>query len=425
MATAYPDLLQTSSLPDAIRVIYSNELEFTTRPVLIVDQPAFVEPWEEFGQRRGNQVTRTIYHQLAPAIRPLTENVDVDAGGLTDHQISLSIAEYGAAQGTTEKLDLVSYHGPISSIIKTLLAPQMALTMDTLARNAMWYAPNLPGGVKYVTYAMGARTDRYHLQQTDVLTSDMVKQVAHRLNVRMVPVIGGREPSFIALAHPSVIYDLRSDSLWKDANLYAGSTRLFNGEEGMIHGVRFLKSVRLRIPNGGALVAQSTLAAGTYAAGTSAINVASATGFAVNQEVTLHNTGANVTAPPASGGGAVSWVAPQGTDPIEETVVIKTIATNTITFQTPLLYTHNAGDYITEALDVYPVSVVGGIPPLAKGVVVPPEVRVSIPTDKLRRTYYVGWYSLLGYGVQRDWAYEQLELCGSQNIASVYGSQQG
>jgi hypothetical protein len=36
---------------------------------------------------------------------------------------------------------------------------------------------------------------------------------------------------------------------------------------------------------------------------------------------------------------------------------------------------------------------------------------------------YVGWYSLLGCGVQRDWAYEQLEVTGSQNVAPVYGAQ--
>jgi hypothetical protein len=241
-----------------------------------------------------------------------------------------------------------------------------------------------------------------------------------------VPVLGGSEPSFICLAHPSAIYDLRNDSNWKDANLYAGATRLFNGEEGMMHGVRFLKSTRLRVANGGKLAQQTTLSAGTYAAGSNTVNVTEVTGFNIGDEISLHHTGNNVTGNNQASS-SVSWVAPMGTDPVEEQLVIaaKTASSGaaTITFQTPLMYTHQAGDYMTEAYDVYPLSFVGGLAPMAKGVIIPPEVRVSLPTDKLRRTSYVGWYALLGYGVQRDWAYEQLEVTGSQNIAPVYGSQ--
>src|SRR5689334_6329542 len=144
--TVYSDLITTNALPDAMRVIFSSLLEFTARPLLVTDQPEFVEIWEEFGAKRGATVTRTVYHQLPPSIVPLNENQDVVGGGLQDHQVSLTIQEYGDARGTTEALDLLSYHGPISTIIKSLLGPQMALTMDTLARNALWYAPNISGG---------------------------------------------------------------------------------------------------------------------------------------------------------------------------------------------------------------------------------------------------------------------------------------
>ena len=37
--TIYSDLITTSALPDALRVIYSNELEFTSRPTLVVRRP--------------------------------------------------------------------------------------------------------------------------------------------------------------------------------------------------------------------------------------------------------------------------------------------------------------------------------------------------------------------------------------------------
>src|SRR5258708_4479597 len=215
--TVYSDLITTNALPDAMRVIYSAELEFTSRPMLITDQPEFVEIWPEFGAKRGATVTRTVYHQLPYAIAPLAENTDVVGGGIQDHQVSLSIQDYGEARGVSEQLDLLSYHGPISSVVKSLLGPQMAGTMDRLARNAMWYAPNLPAGSLYKSYIGGA-ADRWHLSSSNNFTADTVKAVAYRLGVRRVPILGGQEPSYVALAHPSVIYDLRGDQLFKDAN---------------------------------------------------------------------------------------------------------------------------------------------------------------------------------------------------------------
>lgn len=420
--TIYSDVITTSVLPDSMRVIFSNMLEFTARPTLVFDQPQFVEEWPEFGAKRGATVTRTVFHQLPRAIAKLVENQDVTAGSAQDHQVSLSIAEYGSAEGTSEFIDTLSYLGPTSSIVKTLLGPQMALTLDSLAKLAYWYAPNINSGAgpTYRTYANGARADRAHLTATDNLTADMVRQVGFRMSVRRVPLIEAQAPSYIAICHPSVAYDLRNDTNWKDANLYAGSTRIFNGEVGMMHGVRFLQTDQARIANGGALNEQTTLQAGTYNAGTNSVSVASTTGFAVGQEITLHHTGVATTAPPAGGGGAVSWVAPDGQDPLEETLVIKSISGSTITFTTDLDFTHSSGDYMTEALDVYPTTFVGGVPALAKGIGLPPEVRVALPTDRLRRMTYVGWYAILGYGVARDWSYELLEICASQNVPLVY-----
>lgn len=425
MATVYTDILQTSDLPDALRVIYSQELEFTTRPTTIVNQPAFVENWPEHGLLRGSVVTRTIYRQLPNAIGTLAETTDVDGGSIDDHQVSLKVFEYGDAIGTSEALDLLSYHGPISNIVRTLLAPQVTQTMDTLARNALWYGQAGFATPKFKTYANdAAKTTRMDLATTDVMTADMARAVGYRLGVRMVPTLGEQEPAYVALCHPAIVYDLRKDANWKDANLYAGATRLFNGEEGSIHGVRFLKSPRLKIANGGALIAQTTLAAGTYNARSNSVTVASATGLNVGDEITIHKTGDSVTHAPLAGGAAVSWTAPNGKDPVQEDLIIASIAGTTITFQTNLQYTHGGGEFLTSALDVYPVSFIGGVAPLGKGSVIEPEVRVSLPTDKLRRMYYTGWYALVGFGIARDWAFEILELAASQNVAPVYGNTQ-
>ena len=416
--TVFSDLITTNALPDALRIIYSNELEFTSRPALVYDQPAFVEERNDFSAKRGQQVIWTIYHQLAPAIGPLVENQDVVAGNVTDHQVSFKVQEYGFAEGTTEALDLQSYHGPVSNLVRSLLAPQQALTMDTICRNMFWYANNRtimdatligPANKSYVGPGITARSGLN--TAVSIMTSDVVKQVAYRMTVRRVPIMSGQQPSYICITHPGITYDLRTDPYWKDAQLYSGATRIFNGEEGMIHGVRFIKSDRARVANGGNItVAPQPTITTTIAAGVNSVVVSSTTGFVVGQEVTLHNTGVSTTQ------GSNTWTAPDGQDPTAEEMIIKTIPDGThLTFTQKTLLPHSSGDFVTEALDVYPMTFLGGLAAMGKGIVVPPEIRVSLPTDKLRRMSYVGWYSLLGFGIVRDWAYEVVDALASVN----------
>jgi N4-gp56 family major capsid protein len=421
MAITYPDIITTSALPDSMRLIYSNELEFTSRPNLMYDQPAFIEPRNDFAAKRGQQVTWTIYHQIAPSIGPLSENTDIDGGSIGDHQVSFTVTEYGTAIGTSEKLDLLSYHGPIGNIVRSLLAPHQALTMDTLARNMFWYAPNRQlldntlVGPAFISYTGPSSTNRYNLDPNQsIMSADVPRRIALNLTVRRVPTMGGQDPSYLCLTHPSVTYDLRADPYWKDAQLYAGATKLFNGEEGMIHGVRFIKSDRARLANGGNYIFQTTLSA-AYGQQVNQVTVADASGLAVGQEITIHHSGIAATQAPNT------WTAPDGRDATQEDLVIKAISGNVVTFNTKTLLAHSASDFVTEAVDVYPMIFLGGLAAVGKGTVVPPEVRVSLPTDKLRRLNYVGWYSLMGYGVIRDWAYEIAETCASVNVAPVYG----
>ena len=428
--TVYSDLITTNALPDALRVIYSNELEFTSRPTLVYDQPAFVEDRNDFSAKRGQQVVWTIYHQLPATITPLSENTDISGGSITDHQVSFRVQEYGNAIGTTEALDLFSYHGPISNIVRTLLAPNEALTRDTIARNMFWYAPNRtlmdPSlvGPAYKSYVGGGTSRATLSPSVSTMTAEVARRSAYNLTVRRVPTMGGQQPSYVCITHPATIYDLRSDPYWKDAQLYAGATKIFNGEAGMIHGLRFITSDRARIANGGAVktvtlsgtqhVAQSQLQA-SYPIGVNQMTLADASAYSVGDEITLHTTGVSTTL------NGTTWIAPDGQDATTEEMIIKTINGNVVTFTNKTMIAHAANDYCTEGLDVYPMVMHGGLAAMGKGTVVPPEIRVSLPTDKLRRMSYVGWYGLYGYGIVRDWAYEVVEALASTNVAPPFG----
>jgi len=395
MATVYADPIKTSDLPDTLRVIYSNELEFVAGPKLIYDQ--FVEVKNDFRVKRGEEVYWTIFRNLPPAINALVENFDVDGGQMADFQVSFKVNEYGYAIGTTEKIDHLSYFGPVSNIVRSVLAPQMALSMDILARNAF-----IGQGANYRFFG-GTATSRAEVVAGGRITEEILRLAGHHLSVRRVPIRGN---GYLAIVHPSVVYDVMSLPGWVNANLYAGATRIFTGEVGMMHGIRFVECDTARLPNAGAAIAETTLAS-PASPGEGKIVVADVSGFAPGQEITIYPQ---------------TMSAPDGTDAGEEHVVIDAVnaQTKTLTLRTKLLIGHANSDKVREGIDIYPVTFLGGLDTVGKGLVVEPEVRVALPTDKLRRMNFVGWYALLGYGVIRNWGLDVWELGASVASAPAF-----
>ena len=393
MATSYTDIISTSTLPDALRTIYSADLEMTATPMMVFDQ--FAEEKRDFKADKGQQVVWTIYRQLAPSIAALSETVDVDGNQIQDFQVNFTIAEHGFAIGTTEKLNLLSYHGPIEQIVRDLLAPQMAHTVDVIARNAFWAgAPT--------TYANGA-ANRAALTSSDVATIDIVKKEAFRLSSQRVRPAGG---DYICVAHPAVIYDLREDSLWENAGVYSDPSRLVNGEVGRIYGVRFVESHHARLANAGGSSTQTTLT-GAHAFNVTTLTVASTSGFAAGDELTIF---------------AAAKSTPDGTDATQENVIVLSVDSGTqLTLTKATAIAHAGSDKVRKAVDIYPMMFLGAEKPVGKGTVLAPEVRVALKIDKLQRMSYIGWYGLFGYGTIRDWTYSVVETSASQDAKYTFG----
>lgn len=390
------DVIQTSDLPDTQRVIYSSELEHTSRGNVIYDQ--FAERKNDFSGQKGTTITWTTYQNLPPAIKPLVEDQDVQGMQVADFQTSLTVEEYGTAIGTTEKLNLTSYHGSISGMVQSMLAPHMALTMDILARNSLFD----PLKATYRTFA-GGNTARSQLDSSDVMTSTIARAAAFQLSTRRIPPT---PQGYIAVVHPAQIYDLRLDEFWIDVLKYTQPDTILNGEVGKIHGVRFIEAHNARLPNAGTTARQTTIA-GATPANRDYVVVADATGFAAGQEVTLHRHSS----------------LPDGTDETEEHLVVKAVTGTTngrISFRSKITINREAGDYVTDGVDIFPTAFMGATKALGRGAVLEPEVRVALPTDKLRRQYHVGWYGLFGYGVIRDWALELVEMSASVNAAPAF-----
>lgn len=389
----YNDVQSTATLPDAIRTIYSSDLEMTAKPLLVFDQ--FAERKNEFALEKGVTTVWNVIRNLPPTIGALSETVDVDTQQLQSFPISMTIYEYGNALGTTEKLNLVSYWGPIRDLVRLKLGPQMGVTLDRLARNAAWSgAPK-----KYA----GGRANRAALTAADTVNVDTIKAAAHSLLMNRVMQQGG---SYVAVVHPSVLFDLREDPLWENPGVYQDSNRLLTGEVGRLFGVRFVVSTEARLPNAGNQVAQTTLT-GAHGVNSSILTVGSTTNILAGDELTIF---------------ASAQSTPDGTGVSEEPVIVKTVDSGTqLTLEYATSVPHASGDKVRSGLDIFPVMFLGSENPYGKAVVQPPEIRIPNTTDKLGRFRYVGWYTLMGYGVLRNWTYLVVEAAASQDSKFIFG----
>ena len=98
-----------------------------------------------------------------------------------------------------------------------------------------------------------------------VLSPDMINQATTKLQQANAPYFDGT--NYVGVLHPSVWYDLRNHPDWEEVHKYAATTEIFNGEVGMLHGVRFLKTTIAPIIRGADLLAAArTMTVASYTA---------------------------------------------------------------------------------------------------------------------------------------------------------------
>jgi N4-gp56 family major capsid protein len=388
------DVTMSTDVPQLLRAYYSQQLITTGEALLAYAMHAEAKGPEGGapGLNAGTTVVFTVIQNLPPTTAPLSEYRDVGGIELVTSQHAVSVQEYGTAVGVTEKLNLTSAVGPVTDIIKTMLAPQMALTRDILARNAVI------SGAQWRRFP-GTATSRAQIgtigSENHTLTPELVREAAFALNTRLVQPFSSPN-GYVAIIHPAQAHDLRAHPFWINVNQYTRPDLVLNGEIGTLFGVRFVQTTVSRLPNAGAQTARTTLTQPVHPNQQHAV-VAATTGLQAGMEVTLHAD--------ASG--------PNGIDPTEEHLVIDRIDGNRLIFRAKATMPHEVGDYVTEGRDIFPVVFLGATPSLGYARVLEPEVRFAAPTDKLGRRWHIGWYGIFGYGLIRPWAVQYLETAAS------------
>lgn len=87
------------------------------------------------------------------------------------------------------------------------------------------------------------------------LTPDTIHQAMTVLRKANAPTYDGS--NYVAVVHPSVLYDLMSSDDWIDYHKYESTGEIFNGEVGKLFGVRFISTTLAPILRGDDLTAAS------------------------------------------------------------------------------------------------------------------------------------------------------------------------
>ena len=413
MAVYETNTMFSASMPQWQRTYYEAVLLDTIRIKSILDP--FVIKKEDFRARDTGIMNYTEVFDLDPNFNALSEStIWLSGAHLDSRSVQLSLEIHGDTLKFSDYSEIVQYvnSGNLRGLVQGKIGQNLVDTVDILARNAFMTHP-------YPVYAGGVRNSRISITATDVFDPDFAELARVHLEEANIPGVvatdDGTENAIVCITTPRVIHDIRTaaSSSWLEVNDYARTGAKFTAEVGTWGGVRFVRTNRMVLKNCGAIIAQTTLngavtagdgAAQTvdtvYSVGQSTstryITVASATGFAVGQRVTISSVALN--------GGAGN--PPLESDGTSETRRIVGINGLQISFEKPLSKSHSTGDLMTYGIDLHASAFLGG-PAVVCGVgeratpIIPPK------QDDMMMINRYGWRGFFKYQMFRP---EFLEL---------------
>jgi len=215
----------TTNLSALMQVYYDKLFLSRAKPILVMDQ---------FGQIRrippnsGKVIEFTKYLVLPKNVTPLSEGETPAGINLSATTMTATIAEYGDWAKISSLVSLTAKDPNISEKVE-LFGDQAALSMDSLLATevATGATIQLAGGKTHLT----------GIAASDTMTSREIRKAVRRLKVNKALKVDG---FFVGVLNPYSEYDFQDDPNWKDAQLYANATRLFDGEIGRWFGVRFV-----------------------------------------------------------------------------------------------------------------------------------------------------------------------------------------
>ena len=301
-----------NDLSPEMKTYYADRLIDNAEPNLIHDQFGDKYPIPKNG---GKTIEFRKYSPLAKAVTPLTEGVTPSGNSLDVTTITANVAQYGDFITISDVLELTAIDRNIEQATK-LLGAQAGRTLDSIVREVMVGGTNVLYAPKVNGATVTAVTDRDEIDNTALLTVDVIfKAVAKLRSQNAVPI----DDMFVGIVHPNVACDLMLSDGWIEAHKYASPENIYRGEIGQIGGVRFVQTTEAKIWGGAGASGNSVYA--TMIIGANAYGVTEVTGGGLQHIV--KQLGSAGTADPLNQRASTGWKALKTAERLVENYMVR------------------------------------------------------------------------------------------------------
>lgn len=251
----------TDTLTPEMKTFYNKNLLRNAEPNLIHDQFAQTRNIPKNG---GKKIEFRRYEALPKATTPLTEGVTPKGQKMSVTTVNAEVKQYGGYILLTDLLILTALDNNIVEAT-TMIGSQAGRTLDTITREVLNSGTN-------VLYGKGTVTSRSAVTEAMKLDVDTVKRAVRILKKQNTEKVDGY---FWGIIHQDCSYDLTSDKeRFIDVVKYKNPERIYNGEIGILDGVRFVETSESKIfanAGAGGVDVYSTLIGGRNAYATTKV----------------------------------------------------------------------------------------------------------------------------------------------------------
>lgn len=229
----------TGQLDDQVKKAYDLMAHFALRTTPCYEIIADVKSTSQ--SHNGSGVQFTFLNDLAQATAELAEHIDVTPQALGDSAVNITLKEYGNAVLTTAKVRATSFLN-VDSDAANIVGYNMADSMDKIVSDVA------QGGTN-VTHVGSA--NRGAIAAANKYTASEGRKAVAQLRTRNAP--GWENGNYMAVIHPNVSYDLRSDTAVTDVinyQLYQEGAPIKAGSIGTFNGIEYIENPRAGVVAG-------------------------------------------------------------------------------------------------------------------------------------------------------------------------------
>jgi N4-gp56 family major capsid protein len=192
----------------------------------------------KYGQKRsipkheGATINFRRFNSLTANTTPLEEGVTPSGNSLNVSAIPAVVKGYGDFIVISDLLDMAGIDPVLTETVE-LLGEQAAVKLDMVVVDQLKAGTNV--------LRVNNRAARNLVVSTDVMDGTTIRNARRKMKRNNVKPYSGAG-AYIAFVHPDVAHDIMGDSAWINANQYAGSTKIFDGELGKLYGIRFIET---------------------------------------------------------------------------------------------------------------------------------------------------------------------------------------